>query len=573
MPELFTVLMKVNIALVLFCLGYYLVLRKLTFYTLNRAYLVTAILFSSVYPFIDLSAFAQRHQEIVAPVQNVVIIWQEPAQNFIKQAAYWNWLEIAFWAGAALFTLRLVFQLVSLYKIYRRSTEQEINGQAVRVVNGDISPFSFWQSIYINPDNLSAGDLHNIIEHEQVHVKEWHTLDVLLTEISVIFYWFNPGIWMMKKAVRENIEFITDRKILQKGLDSKAYQYSLLNITFNQPAPAITSNFNFSTLKKRIMMMNAKRSSNLNLTRYAFLMPVVVVCLFVFSLSKAETVKASPAFKAVAVAVENIKNIALNADTTPVKTTKTQPNPKVAAVTVTIDASLQNKEVQKQENVVGVLTSNNENTQLAIRGVTAKDSVIIIVDGKIVQNLNFVDPNTIETVSVFKDRGSWEYIKNATGIAIPADLKISGMILIKTRQSTNAAFNSLAGHNEVIVTGYGTIGAKPANEVVVTGYGTNGAKRANEVVVTGHGSNIAKFIDSVNKSNTVMMPRGLPANEKMPLVMVDGKELKIESRESLENSVDPNTIQSVNILKDASATQLYGEKGKNGVIIITTKKR
>ncbi len=102
MPELFTILIKVNIALVLFCLGYYLVLRKLTFYTLNRAYLVTAIIFSSVYPFIDLSVLAQRHQEIIAPVQNVVLVWKAPAENFVKQASYWNWLELAFWAGAAI---------------------------------------------------------------------------------------------------------------------------------------------------------------------------------------------------------------------------------------------------------------------------------------------------------------------------------------------------------------------------------------------------------------------------------------------------------------------------------------
>jgi len=291
MPEFFTILIKVNIALVLFCLGYYLVLRKLTFYTLNRAYLVTAIIFSSVYPFIDLSVFVQQHQEIVAPVQNVVVIWKAPAAALAKHTAYWNWLEIAFWTGAAVFAARLLFQMVSLYSIHARSTTKQINGQRVRVVNADISPFSFWQSIYINPEKLNAGDLDNIITHEQVHVKEWHTLDVLLTEISVIFYWFNPGIWMIKRAVRENIEFITDRKILQKGLDSKAYQYSLLNIAFNNSAPPITSNFNLSTLKKRIMMMNAKRSSNLNLTRYAFLMPVVIVFLLVFSFSKAAVVK------------------------------------------------------------------------------------------------------------------------------------------------------------------------------------------------------------------------------------------------------------------------------------------
>nr|WP_294796440.1 M56 family metallopeptidase [uncultured Mucilaginibacter sp.] len=539
MPELFVILIKINIALVLFCLGYYLVLRKLTFYTLNRVYLITAIVCSSAYPFIDLSALAQQHQEIIAPVQNVVIIWQAPAENFVRQAVYWNWLEIAFWAGAAVFALRLLFQLISLYKIYRGSTEREINGQTVRVVSGDISPFSFWRSIYINPDKLSPTDLDNVLEHEQVHVSEWHTLDVLLTEISVIFYWFNPGIWMMKRAVRENIEFITDRKILNKGLDSKAYQYSLLNITFNHPAPAITSNFNFSTLKKRILMMNAKRSSNLNLTRYAFLMPVVVVCLFIFSLSKTETVKASPAFKAVAAAVENIKHVAFNADTTPVKKTvkKTTATKKtkagdvvIKAITTTTDNKLQNP--SSAENLIKIIN----NSSVKVRGGDFGDSVVIVYDGKVVTGTHSIDPTTIKTVSVIKDHPN-EYLNKITGSNTPADGKLKAVIVVSTTGDPNIASTITPGINNVTVVGYGS-------------------------------GNVAKplvfIVDSATKRLTL---RASTAGQNAPLIIVDGKE-----QSSLE-VIDQDKIQSVTVLKDASSTSYYGEKAKYGAIIITTKQK
>jgi bla regulator protein BlaR1 len=589
MPELFTILIKVNIALVLFCAGYFLVLRKLTFYTLNRVYLITAIVFSSVYPFIDLSVLAQRHQEIVAPVQNVVVMWQVPAQNFVKQAAYWNWLEILFWAGAALFALRLLFQLVSLYKIYRRSTAGQINGQTVRVVKADISPFSFWQSIYINPEKLSSTDLKNIMEHEQVHVSEWHTLDVLLTEISVIFYWFNPGIWMIKRAVRENIEFITDRKILQKGLDSKAYQYSLLNITFNQPAPAITSNFNFSTLKKRIQMMNAKRSSNLNLTRYAFLMPVVVVCLFTFSLSKAEVVKTGPAIKVVTEAVENIK-IAFNADTTPVrkrvtKTTATKKTNATGAATSVTNAAAE----KLVEKVRSTLENVKKEPSIRIRNLGHGDSIVYIIDGKIASagsfnNLNF---NHVESVNVIKDNAT-AYLSRIPGAPVAAD-KSLGVIVVTTKKGLTGAVTPSAGTNEVQVVGYGVnrnvdiTGTTKVNtnaqEVVVQGFkinrndeSTTKAKtNTQEVVVQGFKINPDDKSTRIRLRDNTLTITGdtTKRNLAAPIIIVDGK----IATDKAFDQVNQDDIESMTVLKGSTAAGLYGEKAKNGAIIITTKKK
>jgi len=301
MPTLFVFLLKVNVALLLFCAGYYLVLRHLTFYTLNRFYLVTAILFASVYPQINLSGFVQRHQQIVKPVQAVVFNWQAPAEKFASRLArpnYWDYVEIIFWTGVIFLALRLLVQLYSLYKLYRNSTASNIYGHDIRVLNGKTSPFSFWKSIYVNPENHEPADLKAILMHEQVHVNDWHTIDILLAELSTIFYWFNPGIWLIKKAVRENIEFITDQKILKNGADTKQYQYSLLSVSFASTSSTIVNHFNLSTIKKRIIMMNVKRSSKVNLTRYAFLVPAVVAMLLVFSISKAALIsKSNYAFK------------------------------------------------------------------------------------------------------------------------------------------------------------------------------------------------------------------------------------------------------------------------------------
>jgi hypothetical protein len=311
MPVLVVFLLKVNAALLLFCAGYYLVLRHLTFYTLNRIYLASAILFASAYPEINISEFAQSHQQIAKPVQAIVLNWQAPARKFIRplsQPNYWYWVEVGFWIGVTVLALRLLTQLYSLYKLYSSSSPAQIHGHRVRVINGKAGPFSFWRSIYINPANHEPADITAILLHEQVHVNEWHTLDILLAELSIIFYWFNPGIWLMKKAIRENIEFITDRKILNKGIDTRQYQYSLVNVSFAAPRQGIVNHFNISTIKKRIIMMNAKRSSKANLTRYAFLVPAVVALLLVFSISKAALVKNNSTYKTLAAVVNKLHN-------------------------------------------------------------------------------------------------------------------------------------------------------------------------------------------------------------------------------------------------------------------------
>jgi bla regulator protein BlaR1 len=616
MPEFFTFLIKVNIALVLFCLGYYLVLRKLTFYTLNRAYLVTAIIFSSAYPFIDLSVFAQRHREIVAPVQNVVVIWKAPTEDLIKQAAYWNWLEIAFWTGVAVFAARLLFQMVSLYSIHSRSTTKRINGQNIRVVKGDISPFSFWKSIYVNPDKLSTSDLTNVLAHEQVHVDEWHTLDILLTEISVIFYWFNPGIWMMKRAVRENIEFITDRKILQKGLDSKAYQYSLLNITFNQPAPAITSNFNFSTLKKRIQMMNAKRSSNLNLTRYALLLPLVVVSLCAFSLSKAEVVKSSPAFKAVAAAVKNINNVVLNHDTVPA-TTRTV----TGTVTVKKGVNGTTKVITLKGADVNNLTFKIDSPRVQRQTVTVtgkrpgqKDSVITFtIADRLMGTYNSAgltgaqtfnaDSTTLKRNSMLQGVRTYEYRTTADGLihasvpekavakTITGNAFSIGIVDTKsaTTYTSKEATTKADKLTEVTVVGRPMSAAKAdkLTEVTVVGRPMSAAKadKLTEVTVVGRPMSTKSIIgsaDTVNKTYKVVQghpiresnglsrvvttdPNGKQITPAQPLFIVDGKEVNQKDLASFEGNVV--------YLTPETAIFKYGKRGENGALVITTKKK
>ncbi|MDN3547133.1 M56 family metallopeptidase [Mucilaginibacter aquaedulcis] len=527
MPVLFVFLLKVNIALLLFCTGYYLVLRHLTFYTLNRVYLLAAILFASVYPEINLLPFLQDHEELAKPMQQVAINWQ--AQNLadsLNHHDYWRWAEVVFWMGVYVLAIRLAVQLFSLYQLYKNSKPDVINNHPVRVTDKDMAPFSFWQSIFVNPAKHEPADLKAILLHEQVHVNEWHTADILLAELSSIFYWFNPGIWLIKKAIKENVEFITDRKILSKGVDSKAYQYSLLSVGFNYTGHSIVNHFNLSTIKKRIVMMNTKRSSRINLTRYAFMVPVLIALLLVFSISKADfakPIRTKLIYTAPALAKIMSVNEGEKFSTKPIVAKAKMTNKKVAAAL---------PQVQKADTVKK--TPDNKDHEYKI---TTDDSVrVVIVEPKVaVSSKVAINPKVATTVIT-------KATTSSTAIA---------QVNVQPNVNVNHAIYRIKVDPKVVVdTAKGKVTRVSTSKIVM---------------VTSDGTN-SKTI-GVNKNKGVDI---ITSNGAKPLILVDDK----ETSEADMKKIDPATIESMNVIKtnDDSMVKKYGEKAKDGVILITTKK-
>jgi beta-lactamase regulating signal transducer with metallopeptidase domain len=514
MPALFVFLLKVNIALLLFCAGYYLVLRHLTFYTLNRVYLLAAILFASIYPQINLSDFIQRHQQLAQPVQQVVINWQAPAQALVKtvdKPDYWVYIELIFWLGAVLLAIRLFVQLFSLYRLYKNSKPATIGNHQVRLMDKDAAPFSFWQSIFVNPANHEPADLKAILLHEQVHVNQWHTADILLAELSSIFYWFNPGIWLMKKAIRENIEFITDQKILKKGIDSKTYQYSLVSVSFNNTQPGIVNHFNLSTIKKRIIMMNAKRSSKINLTRYVFMVPVVVVLLLVFSISKADFVKKSAAFKSITILSNNVGNaVGIN---------------KLAAT------------------IKLILPGKGENKSLASTAKGKVDggntSTVFYLDGVQVSNVNGFADDT-ESIDYLTATDAKKYFNAGDG---------KHAVAFATRK------NSFAGK---------ALREKVAQLVAA---GKIKVKSVNKEAIEHVNAKVNFILKDMVNADTTKRAFSIHINGNDSVVYyINGKKGDIKN-------VNPDDILSVNVFKNGDAAQLVDDKVANnvGLVFITTK--
>jgi bla regulator protein BlaR1 len=628
MPATFVFLLKVNIALLLFCAGYYLVLRPLTFYTLNRIYLLAAILFASIYPQINFSAYVQRHEELAKPMEQIAINWQSPAQMIsqpVQTFDYWYWLSVIFWTGAGLLLIRLALQLFSLLRLHKNSKPQYIGEHLVRVMDKDAAPFSFWQSIYVNPAKHEPADLKSILLHEQVHVNQWHTADILLAELSSIFYWFNPGIWLIKRVVRENIEFITDRKILKNGIDSKTYQYSLVNVSFNNSQPSIVNHFNISTIKKRIIMMNAKRSSKLNLTRYAFVVPAVMALLLVFSISKADFAK--PVRITLANAVQPLARIininpdeVVKQDAKVAKAPKLAPKVKSAKTAVSPAANVQPTLSPITAIAISPLpTKNDTNKKIKIYlRSPKKDSVVFVVNGVVSTTKNF-DPTNIETMALLAGAQAEKFIKDADDKAIKVayvitkdapnkeELKkeMNKTLMIRKITIDNAGGDVLQDNDNnnvnvnavtiapinrsvdvkniksvVVVKGISSSTSASSNTAVTI----NGIKvkpvalsysvrsddaavaaEGGNVVVTGYGKKANTNIRALKVNGMSIVTNG----DKDPLVVIDGKNSTMEALKKL----DPDKVESVSILKGDDATKKYGNKAKEGVILIGTHKK
>lgn len=287
MSELIIYLLKANIALTLLYFGYYFWLRDLTFYRLNRYYLLLTLIFSATYPLIDLKNLLNRSLEIPADVMTAL-----PNLNnlqFAQQEIEFNQIiEYLFWFSFAVVFFKLLIKLWGVLRIHLNSVPAHWTIYSYRKSQEDIAPFSFWKSIYLNPDKHEKDEFDKILKHEYIHVRQLHSLDTLIAEIALIFFWYNPICWFIRQAIHENVEFITDQKVLSTGVDKQNYQYSLLNISALPTSSALGNHFNIKNLKKRIRMMNKKQTSNRHLSKYVFILPIAIIGSLVLSVSNAE---------------------------------------------------------------------------------------------------------------------------------------------------------------------------------------------------------------------------------------------------------------------------------------------
>ena len=109
--------------------------------------------------------------------------------------------------------------------------------------------FLFFHWIFIHPSSHTEEEFNEILTHEQTHARQWHSIDVIISELVCIFCWCNPFAWLMKREIRTNLEYMADARVLENGYDSKTYQYHLLGLSHQKAAATIYNSFNVLPLK------------------------------------------------------------------------------------------------------------------------------------------------------------------------------------------------------------------------------------------------------------------------------------------------------------------------------------
>ena len=293
METILIYLAKVNIALTVFYILFLILFRRDTFFAFKRYFFLFAIAFSLIYPFLTINGLPTLHLFGNLHENTAQVVIGNPSATYIVADASdktatktFDWelsLCCVILAGIAFGTVRLLWQLSSIFRIKRKSVKRLMNGMTVYQYPDEITPFSFFHWIFLHRESHTEQELAHILLHEQIHKNQGHSSDILLAELLCTFFWYNPFVWLMKKDMAINLECLADNGVLRQGINSREYQYHLLRLTYHETAVQIVNNFNVSQLKQRIIMMNKSKSPQKKLAKMLIVLPFILLMISVNS--------------------------------------------------------------------------------------------------------------------------------------------------------------------------------------------------------------------------------------------------------------------------------------------------
>jgi len=458
----------------MFYLAYFILLRKETFFNSNRWFLLTGLISSVLLPlvvftkiiWVDPSPTAFDWLKIPATM---------PIKNDVFEIIWLQVFGITYGIGILIFLLKFAFDFYSLSKVLKGKTIQQQADFKFIDVTENISPFSFFNYIVYNSSLYSDTELENIWEHEKVHGAQNHTIDVLVSRLFCIAFWFNPLVWLYKNAISQNLEFIADSEASKSIADKKAYQLTLLKITTHENCVAITNHFYQSLIKKRIVMLNKNQSNKRNSWKYALVLPALGAFMFFFQVKViAQERESEPTAVRHSKADENSADVyKINKNTTDAelkeKTSALKEkydvtlafsdikrNSKNELIALKVDLKKGKEITEKMEikgteaiKTFGIIVSKNENGLLTVDfgtddTVINKKTVVIspnspsistekeiFINGSKMnqEDLDKLDPNEIESMDVIKksDKGTIRIVtKKFSKILDDNDIYING---------------------------------------------------------------------------------------------------------------------------------------------------
>ena len=282
---------KVAVCLALFYLFHKLLMSRDTFHTFNRFAILSMMLLSLVLPLVHLSFGSEAgiNRGTVALEGLVAQTVVDDGGNGVGEGlSLTQVLLAAYVLGVVLFIGKALLSVGSLLRLIGRARCVEVrNGIRIYTMQGDISPFSWFRYIIMSEKDWQE-NRREIVLHEMAHIRRCHSMDVALCNMMIVFQWYNPAAWLLKRELQTVHEYEADEAVLSAGVDAIHYQMLLIRKAVGERLFSMANNLNHNSLKKRITMMKIKRTNPVQKAKIAFVLPLAAMTVAAFASQKVE---------------------------------------------------------------------------------------------------------------------------------------------------------------------------------------------------------------------------------------------------------------------------------------------
>ena len=587
-------LLKASAVVCIFYICYQLLLKRETFFNHNRWFLLLGLVIALIFPLIiipiSIPVETSASSEIAFQVSEATT---NKAPVTIEETFNWmSLLPILYIIGFSVLFLQFLFQFGSLIRLLLKNPKDKDGIYTYVIVNHKISPFSFFKWIVYNPKDFSKEELELILMHEKVHAKQKHSIDVLFSQLACVIFWFNPLIWFYKKEVHQNLEYIADRETQSISKNEKAYQHLLLKTSIYHTNISLSNNFYNSQIKKRIIMLHRSKSHQKKQWRYLLILPLLAGLLMSMNTEKVYIENVST--------IENPKEIIefiITKNTTDKELDRIKEDLKKEGLTVTFKRIKRNNNGEIRAIKIEA-KSKNSSTNYQVSSDDEAIKPIKIVFDKENNSISIGKGDTIHKSHSYiietEDGGKHKIHKTGKGSNVfviteehehdnDKEYEHDARFIIKEKNGKVKTIKKsknievISGDDDEVEVIIENEGNNEDEIIIVNGKKIKTAtdkdvevileeKNSKNVWVTKdddeHESYIIELDDS--KGNIFISDE----NGRNPLFIIDGKEVTKEKF----IKINPKEIESLTVLKDKSATEQYGDKAKDGVLIIKTKK-
>ena len=418
MGTFFVYILKTSICLTGFYLFYRLLLSKETFHRFNRIALLGILLLSLLIPFCEITVPKESEvQQTLLTIEQILTLADHVPQTEVQAlpSSIPLWLLVLlciYLLGILFFLGRNLYSLFHMLRLLHGGRQEKLEkGITLIIHDKNIAPFSWMKYVVISEKDLQENG-KEILIHEMAHVHNRHSIDLLISDICIIFQWFNPTSWLLKQELQNIHEYEADETVIRQGVNAKQYQLLLIKKAVGTRLYSMANSFNHSKLKKRITMMLKEKSSPWARMKYLYVLPVAAITLTAFAhpeisneLNEISTIK-----------VNDITSIldakGVNNSLTAVDTAQ-----KIAITESTFRSIQTEDSVQRKTQHFSLIREKVKATSfpLTIGQITFQDSctstipeipVLFIVNGKevSVDSAKMLDPNKIETITILRDK-------------------------------------------------------------------------------------------------------------------------------------------------------------------------